>query len=95
MAKNSSNKNFVKLCAYVALFLSALLFLLGTVLSKIFSPQVIGILDLIAKLSLLVGIAFPAYDYSRGLHKAWKIIYWVALFVYIFGCVFGIISVFK
>ena len=31
------------------------------------------------------------YDYTRGKHKAWKIVYWVALAVYIFGCIFGVI----
>lgn len=91
----ASNKNFVKFCAYVALLLSALMFLLGSVLSEVFSPQVMSIINLIAKISLLIGIAAPAYEYSKGLHKAWRVIYWVALFVYIFGCVFGVISSFK
>ncbi len=84
-AKNS----LVKLCAFVALFLSAFTFLFG----GIFAGSIAGtILDLVAKIALLIGIAFPAYDYVRGLGKAWRIIYWIALVIYALGCVFGLLS---
>lgn len=93
--EGAARRSFVKLCSYVALFLAALMYLLGGVLSKVFSAQVVGIFNLIGQLSMLIGIAFPAYEYSRGLHKAWRIIYWIALVVYLFGCIFGVIMSFK
>lgn len=31
---------------------------------------------------------------TRGKKIAWKVIYWVALAIYLFGCVFGIIRAF-
>lgn len=90
----AARRSFVKLCSYIALVLAALMFLLGGVLSKVFSVQVVSILNLIGQLALLIGIAFPAYSFSRGTHIAWRVIYWVALAVYLFGCIFGVISAF-
>lgn len=52
---------------------------------------IISVFNLIGKLALLVAVAFPAYGYVRGKAKVWKIIFWVALVVYVAGCVFGVI----
>ena len=49
--------------------------------------------DLIAKLALLVAIAFPAYTFSRGLSIVWRVIFWIALVIYILGCVLGMLSI--
>ena len=92
MSKNSnaSNAKFVKLCAFVALILSAGLFIFG----GLFAGSLIGrILNLIAKLALLVAIAVPAYQYSTSLKKGWKIVFWIALIVYIAGCIFGVLDI--
>ena len=40
---------------------------------------------------ILIGIGIPAYDYTRGKKLAWRIVYWVALAVYILGCILGVI----
>ena len=86
----------IKLCAFWGIFLAAVLFVargilgffdLGSVGSTIMS-----VFDLLGKLALLVAVAFPAYGYVRGKAKVWKIIYWVALIVYILGCVFSVIN---
>lgn len=88
--EGAARRSFVKMCAFIALFLSALLFVFG----GLFSGSIIGnVLNLIAKIALLLGIAFPAYEYAKGLHKAWRIIYWVCLVVYIAGCVLGMFSI--
>ena len=52
-----------------------------------------SVLELIGKLALLVAIAFPAYEYSRRLHKAWRIIFWIALVIYVLGCVLGMLNI--
>ena len=85
-AKRTSGKSWlIRACSYFALVIAAFLFLLGGILNN----SITNVLNLIGQ--LVVGIGFPAYDYTRGKHKAWKIVYWVALAVYIFGCIFGVI----
>ncbi len=59
-----------------------------------FFGKVQSVLNLIGQLFMLIGIGIPAYDYTRGKKIAWKVIYWVALAIYLFGCVFGIIRAF-
>ncbi len=84
-----ARRSFVKLCAFVGLIVAAFLFVFG----GLFSGSTLGsILELIGKLALLIAIAFPAYEYSRGMHKAWRIIFWIALVIYIAGCVLGLLS---
>ena len=84
-----ARRSFVKLCAFVGLIVAAFLFVFG----GLFSGSTVGsVLELIGKLALLVAIAFPAYESSRRLHKAWRIIFWIALVIYIAGCVLGLLS---
>ena len=52
-------------------------------------------LNLIASIALLIGVAFPAWDYVKYKKKVWRIVYWVALAVYVFGVVFGVISIYR
>ena len=42
---------------------------------------------MVSMIALLVAVAFPAYDYCRGRGKNWKIVYWVALVLYICGII--------
>lgn len=88
-SEGAAKRSFVKLCAYIALFLSALLFVVGGLLSGSVAGNW---LNFIAKIALLIAVAFPAYDYSRGLNKVWRIIYWIALVIYIGGCVLGVLE---
>lgn len=88
----AARRSFVKLCAFIALFLSAVIFVIGGLLA---GSKAGSILDLIAKIALLIGIAFPAYEYARGLNKVWRIIYWVALVIYALGCTFGVLKGFN
>ena len=87
--EGQARRSFVKLCAFFGLIIAAFLFVFG----GLFSGSTAGsILEIIGKLALLVAVAFPAYGYVRGKAKVWKIIYWVALIVYILGCVFSVIN---
>lgn len=71
----------LRAASYFALVIAAFMFLFG----GIFSGQVKSVLDLIGKLFMLVGIGIPAYDYTRGKKTAWRVVYWIALAVYVFG----------
>ncbi len=90
--ERAARRSFVKLCAFIALFLSAVIFVIGGLLA---GSKAGTILDLVAKVALLIGIAFPAYEYARGLKKGWRIVYWVALVIYALGCTFGVLKGFQ
>lgn len=84
--------DLVKVCAFWGIFLAAALFIASGICNFIgVGSTIISILDIIAKVALLIGIGFPAYGYVRGKSRVWKIIFWVAMIVYIVGCVFGLI----
>jgi len=90
-ARKSTGKGWlIRACSYFALIIAAFMFLFG----GIFSGKAQSVLNLIGQLFMLIGIGIPAYDYTRGKKIAWKVIYWVALAIYLFGCVFGIIRAF-
>ncbi len=87
--EGAARRSFVKLCAFFGLILAAFLFVFG----GLFSGSAVGsILEIVGKLALLVAIAFPAYEYSRGMKKAWRIIFWIALVIYVLGCVLGLLT---
>ncbi len=94
--ERAARNDFVKLCAFIGIFLSAILFVVGGILTAVKLGSVASILNLIAQLALLVAVAIPAYRFVRGTHhrKAWTIVYWVCLGLYIFGVVFGVIGIF-
>ncbi len=90
-AKRTSGKGWlIRACSFFALIVAAFMFLFGS----FFSGKVQSVLNLIGNLFMLIGIGVPAYDFTRGKKIGWKVVYWVALAVYLFGCVFGIIRAF-
>lgn len=87
--EGQARRSFVKLCAFIGLLLAAFLFVFG----GLFSGSTFGsIMEIIGKLALLIAVAFPAYEYSRGCRKVWRIIFWIALIIYIAGCVLGLLG---
>ena len=65
--EGQAKRDLVKFCAFVALIVAAFTFTFG----GLFNGSVAGdILDLIAKLALLVAIAFPAYTFSLLIRSA-------------------------
>lgn len=72
--------------SYFALVIAAFIFLFGSIFG-----QVGAVLDLIGKICMAIGISIPAYDYCRGKKTAWRVVFWIALAVYVFGCVFGLV----
>ena len=83
-----TRSGFLRGISYFALVIAAFMFLFG----GIFSGSVKSILNLIGQIFVLIGIGVPAYEYSRGKSMVWKVIYWIALAIYVFGCVFGVIK---
>ena len=83
-----TKSGFLRGVSYFALVIAAFMFLFG----GIFSGSVKSILNLIGQICVLIGIGVPAFEYSRYKSVVWKVIYWLALAVYVFGCVFGVIK---
>lgn len=97
MAKrsSSSSNNFVRGCAYVALIIAAFTFLFSGLVYSLeigVLTRFVSLANLVGKICLVIGVALPAYDFTRGKGKFWRILFWIALIVYILGCVFGIIK---
>lgn len=90
----STNGSLVRTCAYIALLIAAALFLFNGLMNLLeisVSGKLLSAIRLIGNICLAVGIAFPAYDYTRGRKSVWRILFWIALIVYLLGCVFGVI----
>lgn len=90
----SGTTNFVRGCAYVALLVAAFTFLFsGLIYSLDISllTRFVSVFNLIGQICLAIGIALPAYDFTRGKGKFWRVLFWIALIVYLLGCVFGVI----
>ncbi|MDE6274890.1 MAG: hypothetical protein K2L87_07600 [Clostridiales bacterium] len=90
--ERQARNSLVNLCAFVALFLAALLYVLGPIMNWLGLGTLAGILNMIASYALLIAIAFPAWNYVCYKRKVWRICYWVALVIYILGVMFGFIG---
>ena len=94
---NGNKNDFVRACAFWGILIAATVFVVGGILSLI-DPNglgtIINILDLVAKVALLVAVAIPAFDWVKYKKVGWKVTYWIALAVYVFGVVFGIVGVY-
>jgi len=86
MAKKS-NSSLTKACAFWAIIISAVLFVFG----GIFDGTLGAILGLIGKIALAAAVSFPALDYASGKGFVWRVIFWIALAVYLFGCIWSFI----
>lgn len=102
--ETSGNKGFTKFCAYWALAIAAFTYLFGGLLNLIIETvnhlssataaslrTASEIVTLLGTIALVVAVALPAHGYVRGKKKIWKIIYWIALSVFVLGVVFNLI----
>lgn len=83
-----------RLCAFWGIVISTALFVVLTILHWIGGNlgTVETILDLIAKIALLIAVAVPGYDFVCGKRIGWKVTYWVALVLYILFIALRLIS---
>jgi ABC-type glycerol-3-phosphate transport system permease component len=93
--ESTERRDYVKFCAFWGMAIAAILFVVGGILNWLNLGTIASICNLIAQIALAVAIAVPAYGYVRGRSKGWKIFYWIALVIYIFGVVFGAIPSLK
>ena len=94
MSGNDKN-NFVRACAFWGILVTATLFVVSGILTWCnVGLQIVYIFELLAKLALLVAVAIPAYDWVKYKKTAWRVVYWIALVIYVFGVVFGVIRVY-
>ena len=90
---SSEKRSITKFCAFWGIVIAVVLLVLTAIFNAVGgSLGMIGsISDLVAKIALAVAVAFPAYDYVRGKAKGWKIVYWIALILYIVCIVLGFV----
>lgn len=92
MAKKEKRErqNLVSVCAFWGLVIASLLYVTYGIfnLFGIFS-EFLGIIDLVGKIALCIAIAVAAYSFTKGKKKGWKILYWIALLIYVLGITFG------
>ena len=84
----------VRVCAYCVLVISACIFLFNGVVNLLdisVLKKFMSALNFVGQILLAVGLAIPAYDYTCGKRVIWRVVYWIALLVYLLGCVFGVI----
>ena len=88
------NKNFLSGLSYVALIIAGLLMLISGILPHIgleIDGTIIGVLNLIKNLLVLIVIGTIAYDFTAGKKKWVKIMYWIAVFVFLAANLFNFI----
>lgn len=86
-----SSVSATEICAFWGIVIAVAL-LVVTAFLRMFGANlgtIASILDLVAKIALLVAVALPAYGYVRGRAMGWKVTYWVALILYIVFIVLG------
>lgn len=85
-------RDLTKFCAFWGIVIAAVLFVLSGILGLLkVTGLIVGIVDLVGKIALVLAVGIPAYDYTKGKKKAWKIVYWVALAIYVLGVVLAVV----
>ncbi len=91
---SGNNKKVFNLFSYIALILAALLLVVSHLLPLCgitVSGPFFAVLDLVKDILLVIIVGYFAYYFAYSTKgKAWKIIYWVALILYIVGAILGL-----
>ena len=89
--ERAARNDFVRVCSYIALVVSALLLFINKLLPLCGITMDLGtvgrVLDFICYLALLIGIVFGAWSLARSHKRVWFIIFIVALVIYIVALV--------
>ncbi len=83
------------LCAFWGVVLSAVALFIGFFIKLLdicgvtisWANTLMGVCSMISMIALLVAVALPAYNYVRGRNRNWKIVYYVAIILYICGII--------
>lgn len=89
-----NNNKFIMTCAFVALVLTAALFLINAILGGFGGSLgwLGALLTGLGQLAMVACVIFPAMDYVKNKTIVWKVILWVALAVYVIAVVIPIIQ---
>ena len=94
-ASHTSTNGIIRACTYFALVIAAAIFLFSGLvrfLDIAALTRLVSVFNLIGQICLVIGIAFPAYDFTCGKKRVWRVIFWVALAIYVLGCEFGVLQ---
>ncbi len=86
----NTNKNILSILSYIALIIVALLIVVQNFLPIIhikITGGFVNLLDTIKDVFVLIVIGFAGYSFTVGRKKWVKILFWVAVAVYIVGSV--------
>ena len=87
----NTNNNLLRTLAYVAMIIFALLLLISNVLPVIglnIGGKLISFLNTVQNLLILIVVGVSAYNFMQGKAKWVKVLYWIALVVFVVGTVF-------
>lgn len=86
----SENKNIFNFFSFIVLVIVALLILVNNLLPLIgveIKGAFFGVLTTIKEVFILIVVGFSAYWFVASKKKAWKIIYWIAIALFVTGIV--------
>ena len=71
---NGNKNDFIRGCAFWGILIAATVFVVGGILRWTnVGGSIVNILDLIAKIALLIAVAIPAYDWIKYKKTGWKV----------------------
>ena len=85
-----SNKNILNLFCFIALIIIAILILINNLLPLVgvnVSGPFFSALNTIKEILILIVVGLYAYYFVAGKSKTWKIIYWIAIALFIVGII--------
>lgn len=91
--EGQARADFIKICCFVTLLLAAVLLFIDRLLPLVgveVSGPLFGALRLVKDIALLLGIIFGAWSFARRHGKAWIIIFWIAVAIYVAGAIMNL-----
>lgn len=85
-----TDKNLLNLLSFFALVIVAILIFVNKLLPMVginASGPLFGILSTIKEIFILIVVGLSAYNFVAYKSKAWKIVFWVAIVLFIAGVV--------
>lgn len=102
----TSNRSLVNTCAFWAMTIAAFMYIFSGIINLLVNcvdsigasksagalRTLVTIGNFIGNIALIIAIALPAYYFVKGKNKNWRIVYWIALVVFAFGIVLGMLG---
>ncbi len=86
----NSNKNILNLFSFIALIIVAVLIVINNLLPIVgvnITGAFFSILNTIKEVLILIVVGISAYNFVAGKSKTYKIIYWIAIGLFIAGII--------